>query len=102
MSYNSEIAEMWRGERGAYKDRRDKRLDDAMAQLESLKKNLNGTVNFEVEELTPYHFRISRPAKYGYLDIYPVHRKYHDVVKNKRGSFRNLAQFVKSFFENLP
>jgi len=94
----SDMGKMWREEHEAYKIRRDHRLEDSMAQLESLTFNLNGSPDFNVMELTPYHFRITHPQKKGCLDIYPIHKKYHDVWGDQRGVYKNLAQFVRNFF----
>lgn len=60
---------------------------------------------FEVEKLTPYHYRIN-----GVLDIFPSHGKYSDLTEErettgspKLRSFPSdaLYEFVTDFFRQL-
>lgn len=37
---------------------------------------------YEMEWLTPYQCRIE-----GILDLYPTHRKFHNLITNERGGF---------------
>ncbi len=50
---------------------------------------------FIVIEITPSQYRINNR-----LDIYPKNARWHDIKKNKRGSFygRNLGNFVRGYF----
>ncbi len=53
---------------------------------------------FTVKKLTDYQYRVNEV-----LDIYPTNAKYHDIKRNKRGSFRgqNVCMFVRKFFKTI-
>jgi len=52
-------------------------------------------MGYSVRSLTSYQYRIN-----GVLDIYPENMRYHDVIANKRGDYRNMVKFVIKFFTN--
>lgn len=52
-------------------------------------------LGYQVRQLTPYQFRIE-----GRLDVYPVNRKWHDIKSNKRGSYGDVIDFVRTFFND--
>lgn len=52
-------------------------------------------LGYEVHQFTPYQFRIE-----GRLDVYPVNRKWHDIKSNKRGSYGDVIEFVRTFFND--
>lgn len=47
---------------------------------------------FEVREFTEYQFRIN-----GFLDVYPVNRRWHDIKKNQRGGYADIFAFVDKY-----
>lgn len=53
---------------------------------------------FKIHRFSDYQFRIN-----GRIDIYPTNGKWHDVVTNKRGSFRgqNVAKFIREYFQKV-
>jgi hypothetical protein len=62
-------------------------LDKDLARLEEL--------GFTHEEKNSwYQVRIN-----GTIDIYPQSQSYHDIKKNKRGMYKNLVGFIKTYFE---
>ena len=52
-------------------------------------------LGFTVHEFTAYQFRVENV-----LDVYPVNRRWHDIEKNIRGSYRDIFEFVIRFFGN--
>lgn len=48
---------------------------------------------YDIEQKTIYHLRVN-----GRLDLYPVNRKYHDILKNERGTYQDIFSFVDEFF----
>lgn len=53
---------------------------------------------YSVKQLTPYQYRIN-----GFLDVYPVNARFHDIRTGKRGSFhgQNLASFVRRYLQEI-
>jgi len=53
---------------------------------------------YTIIKKTEYHFRVN-----GRLDIYPKNARWHDIAKQKRGSFhgKNLATFVRKYFGEI-
>lgn len=50
---------------------------------------------FDIQEFTPTHFRVA-----GFLDIFPVNRRYHDIRKNERGKYESLAPFIIEYLRH--
>ena len=48
-------------------------------------------VGIEVKQITEYQFRF-----WGYLDIFPTNKKWHDIKRNKRGSYSELYAFLEN------
>lgn len=86
---SEELSEFWKDHRQAQQERRAERLPIRTNQILALRK-----MGFKVEQKTEYQYRIN-----GYLDIYPIHNRYHDIKLNKRGGFRNVISFVKGYVE---
>ena len=84
-----EMAEIYRDFRDAQKERRADRLQKRTSIVLSLRSD-----GFIVKELTPYQFRVN-----GVLDIYPLHHRFHDIKRNRRGGFKHLKKFVVWFFK---
>lgn len=87
----SELTEMWKEERKAYKVRRDKRLSFRSAEINSL-----SMAGYLVEQKTEHQFRINNT-----LDLYPVNNRYHNIRTGQRGTYKNLRPFLASVFKNL-
>lgn len=83
----SEIGELFSEHRKAQKERRAERLPGRQGEILALPEH-----GFTVTELTPYQFRVN-----GQIDLYPIHRRYHDVKKNKRGNYRDALGFLKNY-----
>jgi len=47
-------------------------------------------------EIQPYQIRFSNAHKK--IDIFPQSRRYHDILTNKRGSYKNLLNFLDTEF----
>lgn len=45
---------------------------------------------FKVERLSPFQWRINNR-----LDLFPTNRKYHDVIRNERGSYIGAADICR-------
>ena len=87
----------FREHRKEQKKRRAERLPRRIELIMKLK-----DFGFTVEALTEYQYRVSRPEKlYRKIDIYPIHLRYHDINKNKRGQIKGekkLIAFIVSKF----
>ncbi len=46
----------------------------------------------EILLLSLYQYRLGSR-----LDLYPVHRRYHDIVKNERGSYEDETEIIQKF-----
>lgn len=84
----SEDGEFCRELREAQQERRRKRLPIRTDAIRSL-----AAEGFRIEEKTPYQFRIE-----GVLDVYPIHNRYHDLKRNRRGGYRDVREFIHRFF----
>lgn len=73
-------ATFWRDVRQAQQLRRAERLPGRQEEIEHLK--LSG---FTVRKLTDYQFRIN-----GTLDLFPIHRRWHNIKTGKRGSYQDV------------
>ncbi|GAI03928.1 unnamed protein product [marine sediment metagenome] len=87
---STETSNVWKKYRSDQQKRRLKRLPLRTQSLLKLCKE-----GFKIEEKTQYHFRVNNR-----LDVWPIHNRYHDIKKNRRGGFRNVANFVRNFFAN--
>lgn len=77
-------AEDMKDYREAQQKRRAERLPDRQKEIESL------SPEYEVKKLTEYQFRIN-----GTLDLYPIHRNFHNIKTNKRGTYKTVIEIVK-------
>lgn len=75
--------------REAQRIRRAERLPIRTAQILALR-----SYGYKIVELTPYQFRVNDA-----VDLYPIHNNYHVIRSGKRGSVRNLSEFVKKNFK---
>lgn len=69
----SELGDDFRDARKAQQKRRAERLPQRVDEIMTLP---------NVEKLTDYHFRMD-----GWLDLFPIHKKFHNLTKNKRGEY---------------
>lgn len=82
----NEVSELWREHRRAQQQRRADRLPQRTEEILALRGK-----GFTVEQKTDYHFRVD-----GTLDLFPIHRRYHHLKTNTRGSYQNpMAVAVK-------
>ena len=82
----SDLGDEYRDRREAQKMRRIKRLPLRQDEILSLRKE-----GFSVlDKNGGYQFRIN-----GYIDLFPIHQRYHDLRNNKRGSYRNIDDIKK-------
>lgn len=72
------------------KDQKWDRYGKGRGEIERLK-----TKGYRIHEFTPYQFRIN-----DVLDIYPMNKKWHDLVNNKRGAYTEVFSFVSAFFHS--
>lgn len=77
--YDDDVSAMWKDHRKAQQDRRAARLPVRSDDIRRVE-----TAGYAVRELTPYQFRID-----GRLDLYPIHKRWHDIKTNRRGSYRS-------------
>jgi hypothetical protein len=75
---------VWKAYREAQQARRARRLPDRTEEILRLRAD-----NFSVKRLTDYQFRVD-----GRLDLYPIHRRYHDTKTNKRGTYQTAKQIA--------
>lgn len=87
----SDVGDMWREEREAYKKRRDTRVKRREASIHWL--IINGV---EVKTFTDIHVRLN-----GALDLYLVNGRYHHLPSNTRGSFSNIKRLMERFFPGI-
>src|SRR5688572_28778161 len=73
----NEDTAMWRDYRQQQQARRRLRLPKRTQEILDL-----AGKNFRVEQLTEYQFRID-----GALDLYPTHKRYHALKRDKRGHY---------------
>jgi hypothetical protein len=73
-----DMGEVWEGHREAQQARRAARLPGRTQEILDLKGD-----GFDVVALSPYQFRVD-----GRLDLYPIHRRYHDTRLNRRGGYQ--------------
>lgn len=84
MSGKSETSEMWKEEREAYKQRRDKRLAIRTKEILALTE-----FGYTVEMKSEYQYRIN-----DIVDVFPVNNRFHDIRTNHRGHYNNIKPFL--------
>ncbi len=72
----------------AQRERRLKRLPIRTAEILALRSE-----GYRVVQKTEYHFRIN-----GTIDLWPIHNRFHILKTNQRGGAKNLAEFVRAYF----
>ena len=77
-------AEDHRDYREAQQKRRAERLPIRQKEIESL------SPRHEVKKLTEYQYRIN-----GILDLYPIHKNFHNIKTNKRGKYNSVEEIIK-------
>lgn len=79
--------DLWKDYRNEQKNRRIKRLPYRTKIILSLKNK-----GYKVEKKTEYQFRIN-----DFLDIYPIHCRFHNIKTNKRGGFnpKDIEKLIK-------
>lgn len=82
----NEETEVWKELRKSQQDRRSARTGLRTLEIRSL-----SAKGFSVQELSPFQFRID-----GALDLYPVHRRYHVLNGDRRGTYQNALGFCLS------
>lgn len=85
MSEGTELGEDWRAWKEDKKTKNKERLKDNTEDILALKDMM-----FEVEKLTEYQYRINKT-----LDLYPVHRKFHNIKTGKRGTYGKLLPLLE-------
>lgn len=78
-------AEDYRERKDEQQRRRAKRLPIRQAEIESI------SANYEVKKLTDYQYRIN-----GILDLYPIHKRFHNIKTNVRGNYKSVIDIVKN------
>lgn len=78
----------WKEMRKEQQARRAARHPVRKAEIEGLAEK-----GFTVKPLTEFQFRVN-----DVLDLYPIHNRFHDLKKNRRGGYRNATEFVEKFF----
>lgn len=88
----NETTELWREYRRAQQQRRADRLPIRSAEIEDLSRP-----GYKVRKLTDYQFRVN-----GVLDLFPIHRRYHNIKTGRRGGYRGgYKNLLALCFENL-
>jgi hypothetical protein len=67
----------------AQQKRRAERLPVRQQEIEEL------TPYYNVAKLTDYQYRIN-----GILDLFPIHRRFHNIKTNKRGNYKTIIQII--------
>lgn len=75
---DDDMTAVWRDYRQAQQARRAVRLPLRTEEILALRGD-----NFHVRTLTDFQFRID-----GRLDLYPIHRRYHDMRTGRRGTYQ--------------
>jgi hypothetical protein len=76
----------FRAARKEQQERRAARLPVRTAEIERL-----STAGYRVRRLTDYQFRVEEK-----LDLYPIHRRYHNIETGRRGQYRDAVAFAAS------
>jgi len=84
-----DMREVWDNYKGTQVLRREKRLKLRTLQLMGLLKE-----GFNIVGLSPYQFRVNDR-----LDLWLIHNRYHDIETGRRGGFKDVVSFIKSFFK---
>ena len=52
-------------------------------------------VGFTRKELTPYQYRFSHDSVGAFMDIYPTHARYHNIITGERGRYKTVQRFLE-------
>lgn len=75
--------------REAQKKRRAERLPIRTEEILNLK-----TQGYDVRKLSDYQYRINEQ-----IDLYPIHRNYHHIKKNRRGAYTNALALIRKYIK---
>jgi hypothetical protein len=89
---DNDVTAMWREARYEQQERRAARLPIRVSEIEALQ-----TEGFRVRKMTDYQFRIN-----GRLDLYPIHRRYHDTRTNRRGNYQSALGVAVRILRGQP
>lgn len=82
MSFDSEDMKQYRE---AQQKRRSERLPIRQEEINALSPLYN------IRKITEYQFRIN-----GVLDLYPIHKNWHNIKTKKRGKYTIAIEIVKN------
>ncbi len=78
-------SEIWKEIRKEQQNRRRLRLPKRTQEILSLRDK-----GHTVKKLTAFQYRINN-----YLDVFPIHNRYHNIRINKRGGYKNITEFIQ-------
>ncbi len=81
MSWDADDMKYYREEQ---QKRRAERLPIRQEEIEAL------APEYTVKKLTDYQFRINEV-----LDLYPIHKNWHNIKTKKRGQYKSVIEIVK-------
>lgn len=87
---DEDLGGAWREYRRAQQERRAARLPVQTEAILALRGK-----GFDVRQITDYQFRID-----GALDLYPIHRRFHDLRTQRRGT-RAMVTLGRSYREPM-
>ena len=74
--------------RDSQQKRRAERLPIRQKEIEDL------SPEYEIKKITDYQYRIN-----GIIDLYPIHRNWHNIKKNKRGTYKLASKIIKQLIK---
>ena len=88
---DGDLSDYFRAVREDRRERNSLALEDGARDILALAK-----AGYDVVCITPYQYRIN-----GRLDLYPTHRKFHDIKMNKRGRYFDADRLRKVISETF-
>jgi len=68
-----------------FRERRNERRQSDTLVIKEL-----GSAGLPVKEITEYHFRV-----WGFFDIYPTNRKFHNTKTGRRGQYQDIYRVLE-------
>lgn len=87
----NDVSESWKEYGRAQRQRRTDRLPIRQGEILALRAK-----GFDVQDMNGgYQFRVD-----GKLDLYPIHRRYHVLQANQRGTYQNVLACAVKFLRS--
>lgn len=88
MNIMGDMGDVWEGHKEYVRSNKANRREHNL-------KYILKVVGFTRKELTPYQYRFSHDSVGAFMDIYPTHARYHNIITGERGRYKTVQRFLE-------